>query len=370
MNKDILEKINFELGRFTIDSEDYIGVLYYNIFHEQFGQYYVYFNEDNKLSWSNPYDDVDLNKAIGPNIDIWAVVQYLHKHIDSEKGVFIPISNMKYLLIYSYDKLNIVLQIDFNDIKDYNTFLCAYTNDIRRAFKLMQVWISKFNERNDKTKFGITTISSSGELYTSWYDYNKDILINIKDNYNDDLPYDKLCELIESNDNSAFIMLYGEAGTGKSTMIKHLISKYKDIDFVFIDGNLLASIQQQNLMKYFMKNDHAVFILEDCEKALISRDNYDNPIMSVLLNITDGVIADALGIKLICTFNTDFNKIDKALIRKGRLSLKYKFDKLDKKKVKKLLSDDTIDTDMTLADIYYYKEENDFSKKQHKNIGF
>ena len=57
-------------------------------------------------------------------------------------------------------------------------------------------------------------------------------------------------------------------------------------------------------------------------------------------------------------------------LRKGRLSLKYEFKKLNKNKVKKILNDDTINKDMTLADIYNIEEENDFSKKKTNKIGF
>ena len=109
--------------------------------------------------------------------------------------------------------------------------------------------------------------------------------------------------------------------------------------------------------------------MEDCEKALTSRDKVYNPVMSTLLNLTDGIIADVLGIKLICTFNTNLNNIDKALLRKGRLSLKYEFKKLNAEKASKLLGRN-ITNEMSLADIYYDKEENDFSKKIERKIGF
>ena len=90
--------------------------------------------------------------------------------------------------------------------------------------------------------------------------------------------------------------------------------------------------------------------------------------MPILLNLTDGIIGDVLGIKLICTFNTSLNNIDKALIRKGRLSLKYEFKKLAKDKVSNIIGK-TVDKEMTLADIYY-ADENDFSKKIQNKIGF
>ena len=92
--------------------------------------------------------------------------------------------------------------------------------------------------------------------------------------------------------------------------------------------------------------------------------------MSILLNLTDGIIGDVLNIKLICTFNTSLSNIDKALLRKGRLSLKYEFKKLAKEKCRKIAHDDSINEDMSLADLYNRDEENDYSKTNSHKIGF
>ena len=227
------------------------------------------------------------------------------------------------------------------------------------------------SSKKNKIEFGITAIDSANTLYTSWYQYEEKN-IDIEKNYNDDFPYEKICKLMETEDKAELIFLYGEPGTGKTSLIKHLISKYKESSFVFMDGTILANTPQHKLMSYFLDNQNTIFILEDCEKALKDRNDvysgYNN-VMPILLNITDGVIADVLGIKLICTFNTSLDKIDKALLRKGRLSLKYEFKKLTKDKVANILGH-SVDKDMSLAEIYNIEEENDFSKKIQKKIGF
>ena len=178
-----------------------------------------------------------------------------------------------------------------------------------------------------------------------------------------------MCELIESEDKPELMLFYGDPGTGKTSLIKHFISKFIEKQFVFMDGTLLANVQQERLMSYFLEHQNTIFILEDCEKALVDREHNFNPVMPVLLNITDGIIGDVLGIKLICTFNTALSKIDQALLRKGRLSLKYEFKKLAKEKVSKILGYD-VDKDMSLAEIYNIDDENDFSKTNSRKIGF
>ena len=175
--------------------------------------------------------------------------------------------------------------------------------------------------------------------------------------------------LIEKKNETGLVLMYGEPGTGKSSVIKNLISKYPETEFVFVDGSLLANVPNNLLVSYFIENENTVFILEDCEKVLMSREEGYNPVINTLLNVTDGIIGDILGIKLICTFNTSLSKIDKALLRKGRLSVKYEFKKLKANKVSKLLGRE-IKEDMTLADIYNIDNENDFSKTEKKKVGF
>jgi clusterin-associated protein 1 len=48
-------------------------------------------------------------------------------------------------------------------------------------------------------------------------------------------------------------------------------------------------------------------------------------------------MGDFLELKFVCTFNTAIDKIDKALLRKGRITTNYKFEKLSIDKANKLL---------------------------------
>jgi hypothetical protein len=92
------------------------------------------------------------------------------------------------------------------------------------------------------------------------------------------------------------------------------------------------------------------------------------------LNLCDGIMADVLNFKIIATFNTDEDKIDAALKRKGRMFLKYKFDSLSEKKTKhlfnKIYGAEPPKERMTLAEIY--NDENEFGakKEEKKSIGF
>ena len=84
-------------------------------------------------------------------------------------------------------------------------------------------------------------------------------------------------------------------------------------------------------------NNH-VIVLEDCENAIRDRKQSGSAsAVSLLLNMTDGLLSDDLGMKFICTFNEDMKNIDSALLRKGRLMSKYEFKALQVDKAEKLL---------------------------------
>ena len=363
-----LEKITRIFKNFDSRTDDYKGAMFINIFGKLPKAYYIYFDLDNKLTYKAGNELFNCNNEVGVRIDDIQLLDNFINLNDENIATFCYSIN-EWMIVSRYDRLNFLLCITKSaDDANGRFFQTVYTNDIEETMEIIGKLFKKTDKRA-KIEFGIAAIDCGNSLYTAWYDYkNKEI--DIDKNYNDDIPYEKICKMISEEGNSELFLFYGEPGTGKSSFIKHLMCKYHDKEFVFIDGALLANCSQEKLMSYFLENNETIFILEDCEKILVDREKNYNPVMSLLLNITDGIISDVLGIKIICTFNTSLSNIDKALLRKGRLSLKYEFKKLAKEKVRKILNDNTINEDMTLADIYNIEEENDFSKKETKRIGF
>jgi len=395
MNLDNIYKV-FE--NFNSHTDDYLGAIYINVFHNFPRAYRVYYDTNGDLTYQDAIESFqEARKNIKKKIDSRKLLQNIlrdHKKWNPEVhygqsrpdhflygSKIFAYSPHEYLILGDYYKyeassnnhhynflMNITLSED-GDMANYYEEIFCQEEDIKFIFDHLKGYFEG-STKEEKVDFGIAAIDPSNSIYTTWYDY-KAIDVDIDKNYNDDFKpvYNKLCHIIEEEDKPGLVLFYGEPGTGKSTILKHLISKYPEKDFVFIDDQLLMHASPEKLLSYFLESQNTIFILEDCEKALTSRDKGYNPVMSTLLNLTDGIIADVLGIKLICTFNTNLNNIDKALLRKGRLSLKYEFKKLDAEKASKLLGAIQT-TPLSLADIYYYKEENDFSKKIERKIGF
>ena len=111
-----------------------------------------------------------------------------------------------------------------------------------------------------------------------------------------------------------------------------------------------------------MQCPNSVLIIEDAENIVQDRTDVvrsTNQAVSNLLNMSDGLLGDAVHQQIICTFNCDLRNIDSALLREGRLVLEHKFDKLSAENARRLceklgvdLKDEEIREPMSLAEIY------------------
>lgn len=188
--------------------------------------------------------------------------------------------------------------------------------------------------------------------------------------YNDSfaIENEKINKFIDENEQSGLIILHGEKGTGKSSYIKHLINMHPEKKFVFVPAAMIRLLGDTSFGSFLTTLNEHIIILEDCESAIRDRKTGDAAAVSLLLNMTDGILADDLNIKFICTFNDDMKNIDQALLRKGRCVSKYEFGPLDCNKAQKLLEERGIEAQITkpitLADIFHYEDDDyQFHKK-------
>lgn len=198
--------------------------------------------------------------------------------------------------------------------------------------------------------------------------------INVNELYNDDFAeIDIIVSQSMTKNEAGIVLLHGEPGTGKTTYIKHLISKYQDKEFIFIQNDFVRDLLKPSFIAFLLHNKNAVLIIEDAEKVIVSRENStDDSVVSTILQLTDGLFSDFLNIKIICTFNTNIDHIDKALLRKGRMIAKYKFTPLSHEKTAALarkLGHENVTGSLTLADIFGL-DKRGFGNTTQKTIGF
>jgi len=181
---------------------------------------------------------------------------------------------------------------------------------------------------------------------------------------------------LKDENKSGLIMLDGQPGTGKSTYIKYLTNKV-DKKFIFFPSNMAEELMTPGFIDFMLNQKGSILVIEDAEKIIRSREGSNNSnAISNLLNVSDGILGDLLKIKIIATHNTKREKIDQALLRKGRLMAEHEFDKLPVESVRKLMDKLKIKYEenqlepMTLSDIYEFGTENFSSIKKDNKICF
>lgn len=329
-----------------------IRILYYKLFGEWPYDNYAIFDDDIILN-SRPYNISPVDEHDSVNIDLDA----FHESI-------LKLGYDRISLDYDNVYINIYKRIIFLLGTDYISCYGNYIdeNDLIEIQKCIEV----LEIDDNKINVGIL-VNKNGNYYVDDTEIDK-INIDIDKTYNNDIPLDAIENFVDEERNG-LALFYGEPGTGKSTFIRWLMQEYNDKNFIILDSNLLYNISSSSLLNTFIDQKNAIYVIEDCEKLLVSRDDETNPIISAFLNMTDGILANIINCKFICTFNTDLSNIDNALKRKGRMKFKYEFKKLSSDKVKNILGDN-YNTDMTIADVVYNEKQNDFSKKIKNKIGF
>ena len=136
---------------------------------------------------------------------------------------------------------------------------------------------------------------------------------------------------------------------------------------IYVPPDMAKHISKPEFLTFLLTQPESILIIEDAENII--RDQNEIAVdasqaVANLLNLSDGLLGDAMHMQIIATFNCDLGVIDKALLRKGRLIANYEFGKLDVNNAKILskklgFGSEHISTSMTLAEVYNQQKEDD-----------
>ena len=249
------------------------------------------------------------------------------------------------------------------------------TSTIQKVFDLLPE-LQSYTKKDMKGKIHLLKSTSYG-FETEAFELGKPT-IDLDLNYGKDFGklHKNIVDTIRgNNDNKAkLVLLHGLPGTGKTTYLKYLAHELGK-KVLFLPPIMAESIVNPDFIPFLMENKDCVLIIEDAEKVIGDRNNSGSSVgVSNLLNLSDGILGDILNIHIIATFNMDKEKIDSALLRKGRLIAEHKFGKLTFEDTKTLLKKLNKQTEakegMTLAEIYNIDNQQDKSKDERATIGF
>jgi ATP-dependent 26S proteasome regulatory subunit len=205
----------------------------------------------------------------------------------------------------------------------------------------------------------------------------------IRENYDKDviLGYNYVIDNIHNDNCGRLIILSGPPGTGKSYFIRGLISEVENAIFILLQSNLLCSLDQPSfiplLMNYKVDGKPFIFIIEDADSYLVSRDINNMTSISSLLNYCDGMFGAFLNLRIIATTNAHELQIDEALKRPGRLLLHQKIDLLNTEQANEIYNklegnkNFSFNKPTSLAEVYAKAYGSKIEiKKEEKKLGF
>jgi hypothetical protein len=292
-------------------------------------------------------------------------------------------SNRKYDLssqsLYVNVDMKMMIRIsgNTNRIKD-NLVQLDIVYDISQGPLSKQLDLDKIKTfERTKKKANIQLVKSEmGHLDTEDYDLFVPPL-NLKLNYGESFVKvnDVIVNKLNENNGKGIILLHGDPGTGKTSYIKYLTTLIKEKDILFIPPSMAEMLSEPSIIPFLMDHKNSILIIEDAERVISDREGNGSPAgVSNILNLTDGILGDCLSIQIVATFNMKREKIDQALLRKGRLIAEHKFEKLTVEESNKLLKhikkDHKVSEGLTLADIYNIDVEVHRPTKEKSKLGF
>ncbi|MDO6434174.1 AAA family ATPase [Flavitalea sp. BT771] len=256
---------------------------------------------------------------------------------------------------------------------DYCQVLYTY-GDHDKAKQLLRE-VSRFKRREKKSRFSIDLIMKDIDGIQLKNMDIKRTKLDLGLYYEDDFrEVDALIRTrLNKKEDKGIVLLHGLPGAGKTTYLRHLVGTLRK-KVLFLSPSAADHIMNPDFMDLLIDNPDCVLVIEDAENIIMDRKVNGTSSVSNLLNISDGLLADALRIQIICTFNQSLSLVDGALMRKGRLIAQYEFGKLSVEKSQRLSEHlgfkGRIHRPMTIAEIAHQGEKDQGELQRVQVVGF
>jgi len=254
---------------------------------------------------------------------------------------------------------------------------------------------------DDKVGITFAYLTNQGPRY-----YYRNIVCprwaSVKKNYPNSTTIEWLLALDEPLDYGKLVFWHGKPGTGKTYMIRALMSEWKDkADFFYIldpenlfgkAGYLVETLLQRPERpepevtsasapyEGAVKERLKVFIIEDALDLLLAENRKDmSTAMARLLNLTEGIVGQGFKVLVLITSNEQVKAIDPAFIRAGRCLQVLEYEPFTREQGREWLEShgtflkttDISKEEWTLADLYAkLRPQMPKGVSSHKEVGF
>lgn len=204
-------------------------------------------------------------------------------------------------------------------------------DDFINISKLIDELESTIVNFTDEESYNLNTLNfSNGALEIEPIEYMVTDDENVESYYSHKTfkSVSKLIKKIKKSDKGLSI-LWGDRGTGKTSIINHLADKLDRI-IIFIPNNLLdVTLSNPDFRKFIKKYQKPIIVLDDCEMIFSEYFTKSNIIVNNLLQLVDGYLSDGLKINIITIFNVESeSEIDHTLLDCNNLIDVVEFDYL------------------------------------------
>lgn len=301
-------------------------------------------NTPNIISLNNFYD----YNNVSPLIKDFKVVNKLDEYIPYENGEYIIDSKilalineknyMSYIISDKFSELPTISNIVFyqSPLDEVDDVLTNLINSINN-FSLENT-DDNLEENNNTNNLNYICLGKNG-LYLSPLEIKDDIDINLCYSKDTLKQLKELDNQIKNNEFGIWI-LHGKTGYGKTSSLKFLSEKNKNVSFTYITHtNLDSTINSNEIYDFILNNNQIIFIIDDFEKLY---NNFDLKLNQTITNISqmiDNFLFKSYKIGFIIILNNDEILIDELDLLSNLNSFKMdiEFNSLEKNKLEKLI---------------------------------